>query len=295
MQAMILAAGFGTRLKPYSLIKPKPLFPVLNRPLLLATIDHLKSSGFSRITVNCHHLGEQIRIAVEQLDGVIIQEEKTILGTAGGLREALERLDDEPLLVTNGDIYHDVKFREIYTSHINSGADVTMVLHDYRRFNTVSAVENCITGFHHDQQNHYRAYTGIQVINPHILQEIKKGEYSCIIDHYRHMLKGGKIINAFVAEDICWSDMGTPQDYLALHESLLLGKMVIWPELLVHPENGLLIDKRCVLGQGCRFDGWNCVGNASLGDYVQLSRSVVWDRARVPSYSRINSKIVLPQ
>ena len=294
MQAMILAAGFGTRLKPYSLIKPKPLFPVLNIPLLRLTIDRLKSSGFHPITVNCHHLRDQIIEEIEPVDGVIIQDEEIILGTGGGLRQALVHLDDEPLLVTNGDIYHSIDFGKIYTQHLKTGADVTMVLHDHPRFNTVSAVENRITGFDGGQKDYCLAYTGIQVINPHILMEIKTGVYSCIIDHYRHLLTSGKGIHNVVAADIFWSDMGTPQDYLALHQALLAGSVPLWPQFGVQPETGLLIDEDCVQGQGCTFEGWNCVGEAHLGDHVHLSRTVVWDEARIPSNSRIKNSIVLP-
>ena len=86
MQAMILAAGFGTRLLPYTKYRPKPLFPVLNTPLLVAAVRRLKKFGFSRIVVNCHHLGEQISAALDDIDGVRIQYEETILGTGGGLR-----------------------------------------------------------------------------------------------------------------------------------------------------------------------------------------------------------------
>ena len=58
MQAMILAAGLGTRLQPYTLFRPKPLFPVLNRPLLHRLLDSLLAAGCKKIVVNCHHLGE---------------------------------------------------------------------------------------------------------------------------------------------------------------------------------------------------------------------------------------------
>ncbi len=292
MQAMILAAGFGTRLKPYSLAKPKPLFPVLNVPLLRATIDRLRSSGFSSITVNCHHLREQVREEVAGRAGVILQEEEIILGTGGGLRQALDNLDDAPLLVTNGDIYHNLDFRKLYRHHLKNDAEVTMVFHDYPRFNTVSLAGNRVSGFHRKQQSNWRAYTGIQVINPRILMEIRTGVYSCIIDLYRRMLANGRAIHCFHADDLCWSDMGTIGDYLELHEMLLLGRMPLWPELGVLPENSMLIDEDCVIGRSCRFTGWNCVGAAEIGDFVHLSRSVVWDKARVASHSRIEGTLI---
>lgn len=292
MQAMILAAGFGTRLKPFTLIKPKPLFPVLTIPLLLATINRLKSSGFTSITVNCHHLGEQIIDEVASIDGVIIQEEVTILGTGGGLRQALGHIRDEPLLVTNGDIYHGFDFSRVYAHHQETGADVTMVLHDFARYNTVSIAGSCITGFHGQLRNHHRAYTGIQVINPDSLSSLKTGTFSCIIDHYRNMLAGGKNIHSFEPGNVYWSDMGTPGDYLQLHEVLLSGAMPIWPEFGVRPQNGCFFAERSVIGEECIFDDWACVGSAELGDRVHLSRSIVWDNARVASDSHIADRIV---
>jgi mannose-1-phosphate guanylyltransferase len=109
------------------------------------------------------------------------------------------------------------------------------------------------------------------------------------------MLLSGRVINSVIADDIYWSDMGTPDDYLALHEALLSGSMPIWPELGVRlPENGLLIEDGCLVGQGFSFDGWGCIGEADLGEYVHLSRSVVWDSARVSSHTLIKDSIVLP-
>jgi len=293
MQAMILAAGFGTRLKPFTLIKPKPLFPVLTIPLLRATIERLKSSGFTSITVNCHHLAEQIIDEVASVDGVIIQEEASILGTGGGLRQALSHIKDEPLLVTNGDIYHGFDFGRIYSHHQQTGADVTMVLHDFARYNTVSIAGGCVTGFHGELREHHRAYTGIQVINPDILSPLDAGTFSCIIDHYRNMLECGKKIYSLETGNVFWSDMGTPGDYLQLHEVLLTGAMPIWPEFGVRPQNGRFFAETSIIGQGCIFDDWGCVGSAELGDRVHLSRSIVWDNAQVPSDSHIQDMIVV--
>jgi mannose-1-phosphate guanylyltransferase len=292
MQAMILAAGFGTRLKPYSLVKPKPLFPVLNVPLLRVTIDRLNSFGFSSITVNCHYLHEQIRVETIHRDGVILQEEQTILGTGGGLRQALDCLDDEPLLVTNGDIYHSVDFKQIYEHHLEHEAEVTMVMHNCPRFNSVSVTAEQVTGFHLTQHSGRRAYTGIQVIDPVILKSVAAGKYSCIIDLYRQMLAAGRTIHCFHADDIFWSDMGTIEDYLALHERLLSGNAPVWPEFEVQPEDGMLFDKDCVIGRDCTFADWNCIGAAEIGDAVHLSRSVVWDQSQIASHSRVYDSIV---
>ena len=72
MKAMVLAAGLGTRLQPYTLERPKPLFPVLNTPLLFQTIQKLQSAGFQEIAVNCHHLGRQIEEALSGMGGITV-------------------------------------------------------------------------------------------------------------------------------------------------------------------------------------------------------------------------------
>ena len=105
MKAMILAAGLGTRLLPFTLKRPKPLFPILNTPLLGLTVNRIRNSGFSEILVNGHHLRQQIKKAVQHEENCILQEEEKILGTGGGLRMALPHFNHEPVLVVNGDIY----------------------------------------------------------------------------------------------------------------------------------------------------------------------------------------------
>jgi len=90
MQAMILAAGVGTRLLPHTLVRPKPLFPILNQPLLLLTIKRLQRLGFDHIVVNCHHLRDQVVAAISEVSGVVVQEEETILGTGGGFAHCFE-------------------------------------------------------------------------------------------------------------------------------------------------------------------------------------------------------------
>ena len=289
---MILAAGFGTRLKPFSLIKPKPLFPILNRPLLRATIDRLKSSGFNRITINCHHLKEQIRAEVADEDGVVIQEEEVILGTGGGLRRALSHLKDEPLLVTNGDIYHTVDYARLYHHHLESEADVTLALHNEPRFNVVGVIDQQIDTFNSRPTTNCYAYTGIQVINPALLEPLRPDAYSCIIDHYRTMLSSGQRVHCKILDEIYWSDMGTVRDYLSLHGALLTGMAPIWQELQATPEHAQLIDDNAVIGEGAAMSSWNCIGRAEVGEAVSLHQTVIWDGACVQSQARLKDTII---
>jgi mannose-1-phosphate guanylyltransferase len=291
MQAMILAAGFGTRLLPHTLVRPKPLFPILNQPLLLLTIKRLQNLGFDHIVVNCHHLRQQIVDVLHGLSGVVVQEEEIILGTGGGLRRALSLLRDEPLLVSNGDIYHSIDFLQLYRNHEESGQAVTLAMHDCPRFNSVTVEGGKITEFANIASSAGLAFTGLHVLEPAILQEIGDDGFSCIIDHYRRLLEKGIKIDCYRTDGCYWTDMGTPGDYLALHDGLLTETIPCWQE--IGPVHGpYCLAGRADLGARVTLHGWACVGNACIGEGSHLERSVVWDDITVPGGSRLVDCIV---
>lgn len=295
MQAMILAAGFGTRLQPFSQHKPKPLFSVLNKPLLVATIERLRGAGFSRMVVNCHYLKEQIIEAVSAFPEVIVQVEEQILGTGGGLRRALKHLDDAPLLITNGDIYHSLDFARIYQHHVQANQQITMVLHDYPRFNNVLINGSTVTGFAAGSMvTGARAYTGVQVVDPALLESIAPDRSSCIIEHYRGLLGQATKISAL--EAACqWTDMGSPEDYLKLHEALLTGGLACWPELGQTVDHPILIHPQASLAGQVDIRDWGCVGRAQIGAGVKLTRCVVWDGAKIEAGAVLSDSIIAPE
>jgi len=280
MQAMILAAGFGTRLLPYTKLRPKPLFPLLNEPLLLLTIKRLQNAGFDHIIINCHYLKEQIVDVLQGIQGVVVQEEDSVLGTGGGLRMALASMHDEPILVSNGDIYHSVDYLELYKSHKTGETPVTMAMHDYPRFNKVSVKQGLVTGFGVEGRSDYRAFTGLHVLNPEILEDIPETGSSCIIACYRNLLATGKKIQAKDVSGCSWTDMGTVEDYLALHGQLLNGEIERWQEFRASFEGTCLCQDQ---QSTYTFDDWACVGKVSLPDTIHLKRCVVWDGAQLES------------
>lgn len=299
MKAMILAAGLGTRLLPYSLRRPKPLFPILNKPLLHLTISRIKHAGATEIVINTHHLGQQIKKSLEDATNIILQEEKEILGTGGGLRLALEHFGQDPVLVVNGDIYHTIDYRDVYRSHCEAKADVSMVLHDYPRFNDVMVDDTLrITGFNRSgicsgKQERVLAFTGIQVINPEVLQIITQNTPCCIIDCYKKLLLQGGSIRALPATGHFWTDIGTPADYLQLHADLLAQKIPVYRELAETAGAPFLGAQNASIGKDVKLLDWVCIGKgARLEDGATLQRSVVWDGAIVPAGSTSKDAIV---
>ena len=299
MKAMILAAGLGTRLLPHTRQRPKPLFPVLNRPLLHLTAKRLRKAGFEEIIVNAHHLRQQIKRSLAEDGGIIVQEEEEILGTGGGLHLALPHFGREPVLVVNGDIYHNIDYGEVWRFHQRSGADVTLVLHDCPRFNSIRVDEALrITGFTGSSAafqpgERILAFTGIHVTNPRVLASITPGVNSSIIAGYEKLLREGGTVQAFLATGHYWTDMGTTADYLGLHEGLLAGRVPAYEELALPVAGRFAGLDHAVVAEDVTLLDWVCLGReARVGAGAILQRVVVWDGVRIPAGAVIRDAIV---
>lgn len=293
---MLLAAGFGTRLRPYTLVRPKPLFPVLNRPLLLILLNMLEQAGCTQIIVNSHHLATQIEQAVANRERVLYQHEPTILGTGGSLRQALPSFTDEPVLIMNSDIFHNIDLAALYNHHVHSGNKITMAMHDYPRFNTVDVKNKHIQTFRStpEQNEHKRlAFTGIQVVDPSIINMIPAQKFSHIIDLYEELIQQGEKIGCKRVDDSFWQDIGTLSDYLELHSSLLSGK-IRTPLHVSIPENQWLINSETCIKKSVQLSGWGCIGKANIGNNVHLRNCVVWDDAVIADGVRLKNTIVSP-
>ena len=249
MKASILAAGFGTRLLPFTENLPKPLFPIAGRPLLNIIIHALQQAGCKAIIINTHHLHQQIDDFIasqEYAIPVLTRHEPVILGTGGAIKNVADFWDDSPFMVVNSDIITDIDLKNVYDFHLKHLHPVTLVLHDDPEFNTVSIDDKgLIKGFldqsftlapspkpafisenprleekkkdHKDQAcgNEARtlAFTGIHVVNPEILDLIPDKKFSSIIDVYTQLISSTNKICAFISKNCYWKDIGTPQRY----------------------------------------------------------------------------------
>src|SRR5512135_2912590 len=129
---MVLAAGLGLRMRPLTLLRAKPVLPVLNRPLLLWTLRRLRQAGVHDVVVNLHHLAETVVSAVG--DGrdlglaIRYSREDVILGTGGGPRAVRDFFGDEPLLLVNGDVLFEMDLRALVRRHRAAGVCATLAL-----------------------------------------------------------------------------------------------------------------------------------------------------------------------
>ena len=221
MKALILAAGLGTRLRPYTEHTPKPLFSIAGRPLLDIIISDLQNAGCESIIINTHHLHREIENFIASRSysvPVSTRYEPQILGTGGAIKNVADFWDQRPFMVINADIVADVDLAEVYQAHCRQNHPATLVLCDNPAFNSV-AVEKSkwITGFH-DRNSDRTAdrlltFTGIQVLDPQVLDYIPdKGAYSSI-DAFEKILANDEKLQAWIIADGRWQDIGTPERY----------------------------------------------------------------------------------
>lgn len=134
MNALILAAGLGTRLGEYTSDRPKALVQVAGRTMLEHQLRHLRAAGFDRFVINIHHFAASVREFLEAngnygLDIRLSDESDLLLDTGGGIRKAMRMFDnEEPVLVHNVDIFSGVDLKALYCGHVESGADATLVV-----------------------------------------------------------------------------------------------------------------------------------------------------------------------
>ena len=223
MKAMILAAGYGARLRPYTDHTPKPLFSIAGRPLLDVIIGMLQRAGCRSVIINTHHLHHQIEAFIASRNyGIEIatRHEPQILGTGGALKNVADFWDDQALLVINADIIADVDLAEIYWAHCRHHPAGTLVLCDDPVFNSVAVEQNqWITGFTPPTGDSGRppgglfTFTGVQVLEPEVLDYIPANTPYSSIDAFRAMLADGKKLRAVMIPKDHWQDIGSPERY----------------------------------------------------------------------------------
>jgi aminoglycoside/choline kinase family phosphotransferase/GTP:adenosylcobinamide-phosphate guanylyltransferase len=223
MKAMILAAGYGTRLQPYTNHTPKPLFSIAGRPLLDDIIRRLQQAGCKAVIINTHHLHRRIEdFLVQQKYSLEIftRHEPEILGTGGAIKNVSDFWDNQPFMVINADIVADIDLAEIYHAHNRHRPAATLVLCDDPQFNSVAVEpDNRIKGFTARSAGDHRpaagllTFTGIQVLEPLVLDYIPAGKPYSSIDAFKQILAQGQKLQAVVVPKNRWRDIGTPASY----------------------------------------------------------------------------------
>jgi dTDP-glucose pyrophosphorylase/CBS domain-containing protein len=228
LQAVIMAGGFGTRLRPLTDHIPKPMLPVGDRPLIERIIDQFRESGIRRINITTNYLADKI---VEHFgDGhgfgveVSYVDEGRPLGTAGAL--GLMEMPQLPLLVINGDILTQVDFRAMLSYHQEHQAMLTVAVRKYELNVPYGVVENegpFVQRLVEKPVFSFFVNAGIYLLEPAAHQYIPGGQHFNMTDLIQRLLDEGQPVASFPIHEY-WLDIGQHTDYERAQADIKEGK-----------------------------------------------------------------------
>jgi len=293
-KAIVMAGGQGSRLRPLTLTRPKPMVPVANRPVMAHILDWLRSHGFSEVLVTLHYRADDIRRAFG--DGrslglkITYRVEDVPLGTAGSVKFAQDWIANEPFLIASGDALTDLDLAPLLQRHRDTGAWLALGLknvEDPSQYGVVATAEQGRVTRFQEKPGAGRAFstlanTGIYCVEPQVLERVPKGQaYDWSRDVFPQMLAEGLPLYGH-ALDGYWCDIGSMNDYRrgqrdALDGTVRLGlpgtvvRPGIWmgPNVRIAP--GAVVEGPVLLGAGCRIER----------DALVLPGSVLGDRTVV--------------
>jgi mannose-1-phosphate guanylyltransferase len=290
MKAIVLCAGFGSRLAPLTDHVPKPLVPVVNRPVLDLVLDRLQAVGIEEVGINLHHRADQIAAHLERrMAGPRPRtvREAEILDTGGGIanfRHWIEADGDDAVLVHNADVVTDIDLEAAMADHRASGADATLVLVDHPPTNLVAADAS---GEVRDIGGRIKmvsdtifmlTFSGIYILSRDFLRRLQPGQKASIIDALVAALceRPGSVRAHLPRPGTYWRDLGRVGHYLDMHREILMGGAFCPPGLDV-PLSGILIDPAARIEPSAKLEGFVAVGpGCHIASGVHLANCVVW-------------------
>jgi mannose-1-phosphate guanylyltransferase len=288
MQALVLAGGAGTRLRPLTLTTPKPVMPLAGRPFLTFMLDWARSHGVDEVILSCGFMSDAVKAVLGDIyDGMRLRHvtEDEPLGTAGPVRLAYdEGLLEERLLVLNGDVLTDIDLTAELAQHESTGARARLALYqvdDTSGFGVVPTdEEGRVTEFIEKgggEPPTNRINAGAYVIEREVVESIPAGRaVSFELDVFPSLVGSG--LYGYPAAGY-WIDIGTPERYLEATWDLLAGRM---PSTLPpRDETGSLVYANCLLS-GAHVGPQSVLGHhCSVGTDARVERSVLHERVHV--------------
>jgi NDP-sugar pyrophosphorylase family protein len=295
MRAIVLSAGYGTRLWPLTEDRTKPAIPILGKPLVGYVAEYLASYGFDEIVVNLHHRPDSVRRALGDGSrfGVRLHyvEEPVILGTSGALDNTREFFDSETFLVVNGKIITDIDLSAVLQTHRDTQAIATLVLLPNTRRERFSVVETdggrvvAFGGMPSSEENDGPTplmFTGIQILEPRIFDYIPRGVFShSTTDVYPQAIANGEIVAAHVTTGR-WRELSTLKRYLDISVEMLRESSQSYVA-----GASAVISPTATVTDAILWDG------VKIGAGARVNRCVLADEVRIPASEVIENAVVV--
>src|SRR5215217_1035647 len=288
MQALVLAGGEGTRLRPLTLTTPKPVIPLAGRAFLSFMLDWVRSHAVDEVILSCGFMSDEVRVVLGDIyDGMRLRyvTEAEPLGTAGPVRLAYdEGLLEERLLVLNGDVLTDIDLTAELDQHERTGARATLALYSVEDTSSYGVVPTADDG----QVTEFiekgggdaptdRINAGAYVLEREVVESIPAGRaVSFELEVFPSLIGSG--LYGYDAAGY-WIDIGTPERYLEATWDLLAGR--VQSTLPTRDETGSLVYENCLLS-GAHVGPQSVLGrHCSVGTDARVERSVLHERVHV--------------
>jgi mannose-1-phosphate guanylyltransferase/phosphomannomutase len=307
MKTVIMAGGFGTRLRPLTQNLPKPMVPMANRPMLNHIVDLLKKHSLTNFISLLYFQPEQIKDFFRDGSDYDVRMRYMLaesdLGTAGSVKNAESHFLGERVLVISGDVLTDFDLSAALEFHEARGAAATMILTRLENPLAYGVVitepDGKITRFlekptwgevFSDTIN-----TGIYILEPEVFERIPRGEpFDFSQDLFPGMLEDGEKLYGYVASGY-WRDVGNLSEYMKAHLDILSGKIDLWGSYqhLKHGDAEIWFNKNVKVHKSAKFEGTVILGDeVVIEPGATICNSVLGDRALVGANSTIDRTVI---
>jgi mannose-1-phosphate guanylyltransferase/phosphomannomutase len=318
MKAVLMAGGEGSRLRPLTSRRPKPLAPVAGKPVMELIVELLKQHGFDEVVSTLHYLADEIEsyFGDGEAHGVKMHYvvEDTPLGTAGAVKMAHDLLAGETFVVISGDALTDLDLGAVVRHHQEAGNDVTIALQRVTNpleFGVVVTDESGRIVRFLEKPSWGEVFsdtinTGIYVLEPGILDRMQRGKvYDFSKDLFPEMLREGAKLGGYVI-DAYWTDIGNLEQYQEANYDAVSGKVrIAFPgaEIApgvyagegtrVHPdaqiEGPVVLGRDVRIAAGAAITGPSVIGDRTIVERgAVVCRSVLWEDVYVGEEASLN-------
>ncbi|KAF5285288.1 hypothetical protein FQR65_LT13278 [Abscondita terminalis] len=307
MKALVLVGGYGTRLRPLTLSRPKPLVEFANKPILLHQIEALVEAGVVEVILavsyRAEQMEEELSIEAKKLGVTIVFSHETEpLGTAGPIALARDILkkSDEPFFVLNSDIICEFPFKELAMFHNRHGHEGTIVVTKVEEpskygvvvYNELNAIQSFVEKPQEFISNKINA--GLYILNPSVIDRIKLQPTSIEKEVFPDMARDGELY-AFELEGF-WMDVGQPKDFLSGMCMYLKSLRRKNPDRLYNGPGvvgNVLVDPSAKIGDNCQIGPNVTIGpGAVIEDGACIKRCTILRDATIRSHSWLENCII---
>ncbi len=293
--AFVMGAGMGTRLRPLTLKRPKPLIPIYGKPLITFALDHLIAAGVERFVINTHHLAGQFdgEFSGGAYRGrpVTLVFEPVLLETGGGIKNAETFLGSESFLVYSGDVLTDLPIEPLLDEHFRRGNDVTLALRDTGLAAGVALEDGRVSGLRGKGTPGAHDFANVSVWNPSAFARFQPGEKISFVHVLSDWMADGGRIGGVVLNQNDWFNVGSRDEYLDVHRTI--GASGWRPEWVSEETWPARIAGDARVSEGARIEGVVHVGAGCVVESgAVVSDSVLWPGAVVRSGAHLRDCVV---